>query len=278
MPDVVDAPITEQEFDQISNLVYQHCGINLHKGKQELVHARIAKQLHRKRLNSFADYMRLIQHDPTRKEFLAFIDAITTNLTSFFREPMHYTFLRETLLPAILDRQPTTPSLRAWSAGCSSGEEPYSIAMTINEVLNGRIASDVKILATDLSNRMLTLGETGVYAKSRMHEVPPHLRAKYFKPFGGQGDAYKVNQDVRNLVSYRYLNLIQPWPFKGNFDFIFCRNVMIYFDKSTQQKLVTDLYDRLRPGGYLFTGHSESLSGLDHPFRYVQPTIYLRTP
>jgi len=277
MAELIEAPITEQEFEQISDLVYRHCGINLHKGKRELVHARIAKQLHRKRLASFADYIRLIKNDPTRKEFLAFIDAITTNLTSFFRESTHYTFLADKLLPALLAKQPVTASLRAWSAGCSSGEEPCSIAMTILEALNGRTASDVKILATDLSHRMLTLGETGVYSKARMHEVPPHLRAKYFKPFGGQGSAYSVNPEIKNLIKYRYLNLIEPWPFKGNFDFIFCRNVMIYFDKTTQQKLVTDLYNRLRPGGYLFTGHSESLSGLEHAFKYVQPTIYLRT-
>ncbi len=277
MIDLVDAQLTASEFQQISDLVYHHCGINLHKGKHELVQARIARQLRSKGLKTFAEYMRMIQADTTGREFSALIDVISTNLTSFFREQQHFSYLSETLLPNLIKEKNTERSLRAWSAGCSSGEEPYSIAMTVADAIEGHGNWDVKILASDISRRMLATAEAGIYDISRAKAIPVHFRAKYFRPFGGTGEAaYQATAAIKSVIRYRYLNLIERWPFSGPFDFIFCRNVMIYFDKPTQEKLVRQFHDRLAPGGMLFTGHSESLSGLDHRFEYVQPTIYRR--
>ncbi len=275
MPDLIDTQITDSEFEQISDLVYRHCGINLHKGKRELVHARIAKQLRSKGLRNFAEYMEVIRADHSGQEFSALIDSISTNLTSFFRENRHFEFLKDVLLPGLI-AQSARRELRVWSAGCSSGEEPYSLAMTIAEALEGHGKWDAKILATDISRRMLSVAEAGVYDVSKTKPIPLSLRGKYFKPFGGEGNAYQAGANIKSMIRYRYLNLIEPWPFKGPFDVIFCRNVMIYFDKPTQEKIVEQFYSRLAPGGMLFTGHSESLTGAEHGLKYVEPTIYVR--
>jgi chemotaxis protein methyltransferase CheR len=276
MQDTVNANVTDSEFRQISDLVYRHCGINLHKGKRELVHARIARQLRSKGLHNFAEYKRLIEADESGYEFSALIDAISTNLTSFFRERQHFAYLSDVLLPKHIADADKKRSLRVWSAGCSSGEEPYSLAMTINEALVDHGTWDVKVLASDISRGMLRVAQAGIYDLERAKAIPLHFRAKYFKPFGGDGRAYQASLPLKNMIRFRYLNLIEKWPFKGPFDVIFCRNVMIYFDKQTQQKLVNQFYERLAPGGMLFTGHSESLAGLQHNFDYVQPTIYRR--
>ena len=276
MPSLIDTFITDAEFKQISELVHRHCGICLHAGKRELVQARVSKELRQRGLSNFGQYKRMIEADASGVEFSRLIDAISTNHTSFFREHRHFDFLRDQWLPKFVGHKHKHRSLKAWSAACSSGEEAYSLAITLNEGLAKPSGWDLKLLATDISRRMLAVAEAGVYDAAKLQPVPPVYRAKYFKPFGGGGDAFIAGENLKNLIRYRYLNLIEPWPFSGRFEVIFCRNVMIYFDKPTQQKTVAALYDRLTPGGVLFTGHSESLSGLKHEFEYVQPTIYRR--
>lgn len=271
--------LSESEFRQISDLVYRHCRINLHEGKRELVRARIIKRVHAGGFDSVSRYLDHVLADRSGQEFPKLINSLCTNLTGFFREGAHYAYLEKQFLPALLAkrRKQDNNQILVWSAGCSSGEEPYSLAMTLLEATDGPGSWDVKILATDISTRMLQVAREGVYPKKRAATVAPLLRAKHLVPDQIDGQpVVRVNSQLRDLVRFRYLNLMEHWPFRGPFDFIFCRNVMIYFDKPTQQALVNRFWERLRPGGLLFTGHSESLTGIAHKFDYVQPTIYSR--
>ncbi len=272
-----DIVLTEDDFCRISDLVYQHCGINLHTGKKELVRARLAKRLRMGNFNTFQEYMQYVIDDKTGKEFSILIDSLSTNLTSFFREQKHFEFLREQYLPLLLERKQKNRDfkIRAWSAGCSSGEEVYSIAITLLEALEGRGQWDVKILGTDISTRMLDKAQKGIYDQKCIQPVPVLLKNKYLlqNRITGRTD-FEVSKSIRDIAVFRYLNLMEDWPIKGTLDFIFCRNVMIYFDKPTQQRLINRFWNLLGPGAVLFTGHSESLTGIEHKYRYVQPTIY----
>jgi chemotaxis protein methyltransferase CheR len=274
-----DIVLSEREFRLISDLVHERCGINLHDGKKELVRARLAKRLREGGFRTFSDYLRHVAEDATGREFSILIDSLSTNLTKFFREEQHFEYLREFFLPRLLasKRARRDTRIRAWSAGCSSGEEPYSIAIVLHDVIGDASRWDVKLLATDVSTRMLRSAETGLYDAQRVAPIPLPLRHKYFVRMREHGtDTYEVTDVLRHLVLFRYLNLMESWPIKGPLDFIFCRNVMIYFDKPTQGRLIDRFYDLLAPGGVLFTGHSESLTGIQHRFQYVRPTIYTK--
>jgi chemotaxis protein methyltransferase CheR len=271
--------LTDADFARLSDIVYKHCGINLHDGKVELVRARLAKQMRVGGFDSPTAYLNHVLADPSRPEFTQLIDALSTNLTSFFRERNHFDHLENEFLPKLLadKKRRGQQRVRAWSAGCSSGEEPYSLAITLLEATGGGAANgwDVKLLATDLSTRVLAMAQRGAYDKQKADGIPQPLRSKYFAANKFDGRAfYDASVALRQVIAFRHLNLMNPWPFSGPFDFIFCRNVMIYFDKPTQQRLVGRFHDCLAPGGLLFTGHSESLTGVEHRFRYVQPTIY----
>jgi len=271
--------LDEKEFCLISDLVYEHCGINLHDGKKELVRARLAKRLREGNFPTFSDYVQHVLEDTTGREFSLLVDSLSTNLTKFFREEQHFEFLRSRFLPGLLSARQLRRDfrIRGWSAGCSSGEEPYSIAITLLEAIQGKGRWDVKLLATDVSMRMLERARRGVYDMERVEPIPPALRHKYLVRARGDGpDAYEVTETLRSVVIFQYLNLMKDWPIKTPLDFIFCRNVMIYFDKPTQGRLIQRFYNLLAPGGVLFTGHSESLTGIEHKFRYVQPTIYMK--
>jgi chemotaxis protein methyltransferase CheR len=273
-----DVILTEDDFSRISQIVYDHCGINLHDGKKELIRARLSKKLRLGGFRTFSQYMEHIAEDETGREFSDFIDVLSTNLTSFFRERQHFEYLSQVLLPRLIEKKVKRSSfrLRAWSAGCSSGEEPYSIAITLLENLSGG-RWDAKILATDISTRILEKAKGGVYPEERLEPVSPAQRSKYLvaKNSGGRKQ-FEVGSRLREMIVFRYLNLMEPWPISGPLDFIFCRNVMIYFDKPTQAALVRRFFELLDSGGVLFTGHSESLTGIEHDFKYVQPTIYMK--
>jgi len=271
-----NANVTEAEFTQISDMVYKHCGINLHDGKKELVQARIARQMRTGGFKTAGQYIENVLADASGEKFSDLIDALSTNLTSFFRENQHFQHLADQFLPKLIDKRSREGhrAIRGWSAGCSSGEEPYTLTIVLSEALGGN-RFDVKLLATDISRRVLSTARQGVYDDERVATVPPALRQKYFTA-GPRPGSVKVIPALQQMIRFNYLNLQEKWPFSGPFDFIFCRNVMIYFDKPTQQKLVNRYYECLAPGGLLFTGHSESLTGVKHPFKYVQPTIYCR--
>ena len=278
-----DFQLADADFQLVRDAVYQHCGISLNDEKKALVRARLAKQIRTGGFVSTKDYLRYALADRNGEGFINLIDAMSTNLTSFFREPEHFTFLASQALPALLEhkRQTGDGRILAWSAACSSGEEPYSLAITILEAIRQQPRSplvwELRLLASDISTKMLAAGRMGRYNPNSMNSVPPAYRRKYFtsvEKSPSQEAHYTVSAQLRNSVQFRHLNLMDAWQFKGPFDLIFCRNVMIYFDQSTQQRLVDRFWNCLRPGGLFFTGHSESLTGINHQFIHRQPSIY----
>jgi chemotaxis protein methyltransferase CheR len=274
--------LNEAEFDMIRKVVYEHCRISLSDDKIALVRARVSKQM---RVGGFASVQEYLDHvlaDHKSVAFTKFIDSISTNLTSFFRESQHFDYLSSTFLPALLAKKKQAGETRlvCWSAACSSGEEPYTLGMVLSEALAKQGGKwDVRMLATDISTAVLETASGGVYPESRMNGIPSNYRPKYFSPHGQDGSepTFEVSPELRKMVRFRHLNLMDAWPFSGPFDFIFCRNVMIYFDKPTQQALVERFHNCLRPNGLLFTGHSESLTGVKHRFTHRRPSIYEKT-
>jgi chemotaxis protein methyltransferase CheR len=265
---------TEKEFIQLQELVRRHCGINLSAEKQDIVYGRLSRRLRALELGSFSEYCRMIEagHED---ELEHFTNALTTNLTAFFREQHHFEYLREVALPELMERNARSRRLRIWSAGCSTGEEPYSIAMTLLEAMPQIEKWDVRILATDVDTNVINTAISGIYAGEKVNEVPAQCLKSWFqKGKGGRQGVVRVAPAVRNLVSFRRLNLIHEWPMKGLFDIIFCRNVVIYFDKPTQQQLFDRFADILAPGGHLFIGHSESLYKICDRFKLIGRTIY----
>lgn len=270
--------LTPELFDKICQYIYAHARISLGKNKMELVRARFGKVIRQRRMSGFHEYFKWMQNDTSGEALREVMNAIATNLTSFFRENEHFVYLANTLLPELAKRGASggKARLRGWSAGCSTGEEVYTIAITICENIPNIQSWDAKLLATDIDTEVVAHGQRGLYGKDRLQGVPTAIVNKYFEP--AQDDrgrpAYQVRDNIHRLVTFRHLNLFSEWPFKNKFDFIFCRNVMIYFDRPTQEALINRYYDNLAPGGHLFIGHSESLSGVNHRFEYVKPTIY----
>ncbi len=266
-------PLYDAEFQYLSELVYQYCGINLHEGKRELVRSRLCGHLRKIQMGSFREYCDYLKKSADPKEIKTLLNILSTNMTNFFRENAHFDFLLK-ILPDMIKNKKKQGSnrLRIWSTACSTGEEAYSIAIVLNEALiesQGYI--DSKILATDISTVVLDKAIAGRYSKDRIQDIPPHWRAKYFKV---EQDLYVADSLLRNLIQFRHLNVVGAWPFKGPFDIIFCRNMMIYFDKATQQNLVERFAESITVDGYLFLGHSESLVGTVSKLKYVQPSVY----
>ncbi len=263
--------LTDAQFRQVGALVARVAGIQLPAGKESLVRSRLSKRLRALGVATVGEYLELVERDTSRAELAEMVDVLTTNKTSFFREAEHFRLLERTILPAL---ERSSGPIRIWSAGCSTGEEPYSLAMVARETL-GSAASRVRILATDISARVLQRARAATYDADVVDDVPAQLRHAHFEGSTPPG-SYRVVQPTRDLVQFARLNLMGDWPMRGPFDVILCRNVMIYFDKPTQERLVARYSELLAPGGYLFVGHSESLSGLRHGLSYVQPATYRR--
>jgi len=268
--------LSDRDLAIIMRLVYEKSGITLHSGKRALVSARLQKLLKLGGFNTFREYVTYLQADTSGDELTAMIDAIATNHTSFFREPQHFTFLSSVVLPPLRARSESVPIL-GWSAACSSGEEPYTIAMTAFEQFGDDAARRVRLLASDLSTKALGRAEAGIYKTERVAGLPRHLVLKYFdrRPTLPRG-TIQVATRIRSLVDFRRLNLLDAPPTGRGLDFIFCRNALIYFDRQIQQRVIQRLEDRLALGGYLFTSHSESLNGLSHGLTWVAPAVYRR--
>jgi chemotaxis protein methyltransferase CheR len=269
---LAESELTPAQFTRITDVLHEHAGIRMREGKEGLVRARLTKRLRKLGLPDFDAYLNFVQQDPSRREFAEMIDALTTNKTSFLREATHFDFLRDTVFPQL------SGPVRIWSAGCSSGEEPYTLAMLCNESFADIATRDVRILSTDISHRVLAQAKAGTYPADITSDVPaPWLQKYWTRTQDASGRAqYEAGKSLRRLVHFAKLNLMERWPMQGPFDAILCRNVMIYFDKATQQQLVERYWQLLRPGGHLFVGHSESLTGLSHKFRYVQPAVYVK--
>jgi chemotaxis protein methyltransferase CheR len=264
------AELSDGHFKRVCRLVYHFSGIHLKEGKEALVKTRLMKRLRVLKMENFDDYLRYVESHDGDGEINWMIDVMTTNQTSFFREPAHFDFLSERLFPNFKNEK-----LRLWSAACSTGQEPYSIAMLIKDSAPDFLSRDVRILATDISQTVLERARVGFYLQEQLKGLTKEMVRKHFVPCAEKvPNRYKIKDDLRSLVSFAWLNLTEDWPMKGPFHVIFCRNVMIYFDRLTQQELVRRFWDLLEPGGYLFVGHSEGLSAISHSFQYVQPAIY----
>jgi chemotaxis protein methyltransferase CheR len=261
--------LSQREFDQISELAYKSCGIDLKNGKQELVQARLGKKIRQGQFASFKQYYDHVVADKSGEELIALLDALTTNFTSFLREAVHFEFLRKTILPGL------TGEIRVWSAACSTGEEPYTIAFSLLEELGLPATPRIHILATDISSKALAAAERGAYEADRFKEFPVDWPRKYLLRGADRWEGwYRVKPSIRRTIEFRRFNLMEALRPSKLFQVIFCRNVMIYFDKETQQRLVNRFASCLVPGGYLLIGHSESLTGLQHPYEYVKPAVY----
>lgn len=273
--------LTDREFQLFRALIFEKSGITLNDGKKELVRTRLGSKLRKGGFGSFREYYNHVLDDRTGEELVTLLDAISTNLTSFFREANHFQYLRKNILPEIMGKKghDSPREIRAWSAGCSSGEEPYSLAFTLADMLHGDKSWVVKLLATDISTKVLARAARGAYTEEQVKTVPKEMASKFLDRVVEDGERlYRVRPEIKGLIQFKRFNLMTPtFPFKRGFDFIFCRNVMIYFDKPTQQTLINKFYGALSEGGYLMIGHSESLTGVQHRFKYMQPTIYKKS-
>lgn len=268
--------LSDREFRLLSDLVYTKTGIILGEQKRSLIVGRLNKEVRRIGFESFAEYYDHVIGDRSGQALNTLIERISTNHTFFWRENDHYTFFRETVLPEVVEtlRRSGSRDLRIWCAGCSSGEEPYTLAMLLHDYLGPELAKwDAGILATDISSRVLEIALRGVYRSENVEKLPPALRNAGMERV--EDDGWRVRESIRKLVLFRKLNLMrESYPFRGRFNLIFCRNVMIYFDTPTRKALVERFHRYTEPGGYLFIGHSESLGRSNCPYTYLRPAVY----
>ncbi|MGF1449131.1 MAG: CheR family methyltransferase [Opitutales bacterium] len=266
------ADLTDREYEYFRAMIYERCRINLGSNKRELVKARLNKRLRALKIGSFRGYIELLQTPAGDEEWTHLIDSISTNYTFFFREPTHFEFLYKQALPE-LARAGTT--FRVWSAACSSGEEPYSVAIVLDEFFKAA-AGAFRVECTDISTRILAKARDGIFAPPQVEKIRRDWMKKYFEQ-GRRGNdpLYRVKAPLRERLGFTHLNLMdRTFPWREAFQIIFCRNVMIYFDRATQEDLVQRMSKHLAPGGYLFIGHSESLTGVNHGLKLVKPSIY----
>jgi len=273
--------LSRDDFHRLSELIYNESGIKLTDGKRVMLEARLQKRLKMLNIDSFEKYTDYIfSPEGQENELLHMIDVVTTNKTDFFREPAHFDYLTNQAIPELLRNHPVSmrKSLMIWSAGCSSGEEPYTIAMVVNECLEKYPYSTYLILATDISTRMLDIGKLGIYTADRIECVPDLYKKKYFlKSKDRTKNLVRIIPEMRARVRFRRLNFMEgDFGFRERMDIIFCRNVIIYFDKMTQERLLKRICNYLSYRGYLFMGHSETLFGMNLPLSQVAPTIYKR--
>ena len=270
-----DFQLGDRDFQRIVALIGDHAGINLGEAKRNLVYGRLVRRLRSLNIGSFEDYIEHIE-EPESGELEHFINSLTTNLTSFYRERHHFDFLRDHLLPELSKRK-KNETILAWSAGCSTGEEPYSIAMTMADHLPDN--QQFRILATDLDSSVVAHAAEGVYPEARIEGLDKKQMQRWFlRGTGSNSGMVRVRPELRNHIVFQQLNLMQPWPIRKKFDFIFCRNVIIYFNKETQRKLFDRLQSVISDHGHIFIGHSESLYNVTSAFESLGNTVYKRIP
>lgn len=268
--------LTDKQFSLISTLVRTEAGINLTEAKRDLVYSRLVKRLRRLQMADFGAYIDYVGSAGGNDERRELISAITTNVTNFFREPHHFEHLGGTVMPALAERLTRGESVRLWSAGCSDGREPYTIACTVLQAFPEAARYNLKILASDIDHNSLEKAKEGRYSAEMVSRMPPAIRDRYFKRIG---DSAEASSQLRDLIAFRFLNLLNDWPFKQKFDVIFCRNVLIYFEQDLQAQIFSRFCSVLKPGGHLYIGHSERVSGpATKDLRQIGITSYRHEP
>ncbi|AOO83356.1 CheR family methyltransferase [Bosea vaviloviae] len=272
-----DATLTRDDMGFIAKLVYEHAGIVIREHKEAMTRGRLARRVKALGLGSVAEYCAFLKTPGAVSEIPELINAVTTNHTAFFRERHHFDHLRKDVLPKLLqERSGRRGRIRIWSSACSSGEEPYSIAATSRDVLGSRSDVDFRILATDIDTDILERAEAGLYPSELFERLPPDVKPLLKLEAAARGEA-RISEDLRRLIAFKRLNLIEKWPMGGPFDVIFCRNVFIYFDTQTKASILDRFVALLAPGGFLYLGHSESLPQPHPQLRLIGRTIYERT-
>ena len=261
-----------QDFENFCELLNQRFGMKIEESKKLILQSKLDRLMRTKDIPTYAEYFEMIEKRQDEKAYQEFINVITTNTTSFFREERHFHFLEDYFLSRQKLHHPEGEdhTLRIWSAGCSAGQEPLSIGMLAKEKLQH---GNLKILSTDINSQVLKKAMAGVYSHEECNSIPKAYLLKYFEPLSS---GFRACSELLSVIFYRKLNLMDDFRFKHQFDLILCRNVMIYFDHATQEDLVNRFYDSLKPGGYFFIGHSESLLSKNHKFKYVEPSIYTK--
>ncbi len=270
------ARLSSGEFNKLSSFIYEEFGIKMPAAKHTMLESRLHKRLKSLKMSSFDEYCKyLFSPEGISNELVHMADVVTTNKTDFFREPAHFEFMREVMLPAFL--QQDQKKIKIWSAGCSSGEEPYTIAMVMQEFIEEHEPIDYSILGTDLSTEVLAKAVAAIYTMDRVVNIPMTIKRKYFlKSKDVIKPTVRVESRLRQKARFQRLNFMDDYyaDIQDRFDIIFCRNVLIYFDKATQEKVVNKICEKLNPGGYFFLGHSESLTGMNVPLKQLRPTIF----
>jgi chemotaxis protein methyltransferase CheR len=277
LPGTGELAFAPEDFAAIAAILEREVGIHLAPSKQALVYARLARRLRALGLRSFRDYCALVGGSAGTDERQRMVAALTTNVTRFFREPHHFEHLRRTALPPLLDAARRGACVRLWSAGCSTGQEPYSMALTILELMPDAAGRDVRVLATDINPEVVAAGRRGTYGAAELEGLPAALKERWFLPAAGAPGRFRVGEDLARLVAFRELNLTATWPMRRPFDAVFCRNVAIYFGGAVQERLWARFAGALAVGGWLYAGHSERVTGpaVAH-LRAVGSTVYCR--
>lgn len=278
--DVFNAKLTQAEFKKLSEFIFREYGIKMPEVKKTMLQSRLQKRLRALQMTNFGEYVEYVfSKKGQTEEVIHMMDVVSTNKTDFFREPVHFDFLTNHAIPDYYLNNNQRGVLKIWSAGCSSGEEPYTIAIVLHELKNEFPRLDYSILGTDISTRMLQSGVNGIYKEERIANIPLSLKRKYFlKSKNREVPTVRVISDLRKKLVFQRLNFMDSsYNIKDDFDIIFCRNVLIYFDQVTQERVIRKLTYRLKPGGFFFLGHSESITNFNLPLKQVKPTIFIKT-
>ncbi len=274
--DCFKAELSDADFLAFSEFIYNEFGIKMPPIKRVMLQGRLLKRIRELNMQSYTEYKNyFFSQEGQKKEIFNFLNVVTTNKTDFFREPVHFDFLRNEILPEFVGNN---RNLKIWSAGCSSGEEPYTISIVLNEFKTENPLFNFSILGSDISNKVLTNASKGIYAEHKVALIPMDLKKKYFlKSKDRDNPSVRVKPELQKSIALKYVNLMDNhYNVNDSFDVIFCRNVLIYFDRATQERVISKLSQYLKPGGYFFIGHSESLSGMDVPLKHVKPTIFIK--
>lgn len=274
---VIKHNMTDEDFKRLSTFVYGELGIKMPYPKKVMLQCRLQKRVTDLKLSSFSEYLEFVfSKEGQNEEIIRMIDLVTTNKTDFYREPAHFTYLKETVLPEICEARPGRKTIKIWSSACSSGEEPYTIAFVMNEFLKDYPEIDFEVFGTDISFRILQKAAMAIYTEDRITGITPEIKHRYFLKSKDPADkTVRIIPEIRSKVSFQRMNLMDDYyEVEREFDIIFCRNVLIYFDRPSQQNVINKLTSKLKYDGYFFLGHSESITNMRVPLRQIRPTIF----